>query len=111
MVKLKASSILESIIALTLIMISFSIGITVITRFAYPSINVRKEKAVQILQQQIIRIREDQYFNDMDTMVNGLHISINIVPYNDGLMQVRGIVSDDEAGELAYENALISIKR
>lgn len=104
--RLRSSSVLESIIALSIMMIAFSIGITVFAKFVYPMIDVRKEKARQILKQQFLKIRTEHYFRETDTTVNGLHILIRIQPYNSALIHVIGTVVDEGQHELIKEDAL-----
>jgi hypothetical protein len=106
---LKAASMLESIVAMMIIMIAFAIGITVFTQFAFPSLGLEAEKAAQLLDLQLLKMEQAPELLPVDTLVDDLRITATIQPYTgySKVMQVSAQAMNQQQQVVAQQQLLI----
>lgn len=106
--KLKSSSIIESIIAALIIMISFGIGTMAFTSFIFPSNRSLNEKALHLLNETILQVSAttDTGFHKIERQ--GMIIQLNITPYKGkkNLLKIEGQVIDNHEKIIAKKRVL-----
>jgi hypothetical protein len=106
---LKAASILESIVAMMIIMIALGIGVMVFTRFAFPAMGMQGERAARLLDQQLQRIDRSPTPFQVDTLISGLRLTATVTPYK-GYRQVwlvKAQAIDQQEQVIARKQVLI----
>ena len=90
--KLNASTIVENIVALVIITISFGIGMTVFSGIAYPVLGTKKERARLLLNASINEYSKDPVKGIYTTQAEDINIIIDIAvdSLNTQLMRING---------------------
>ncbi|HJP63618.1 MAG TPA: hypothetical protein VJ844_09265 [Mucilaginibacter sp.] len=95
--KVQASTILEVVIAMVMIVVVFGIALMIFSNISRLSLSVKKLNAEAILQDRLLKI--EQYDNNTDEIarVGELHIEQKVTHYNDDnhLSQVQLTAYDD----------------
>ena len=108
--KLKASSLIELIIAMVIITIVMMLGFTIFLNLKYSSISMTKIKAKELAEQQCSYIREQGVFLNDDTQKDAFLITTTSKDYNSEVMEVSVIVKSPEGRVFHELHELIRIK-
>lgn len=107
--KIKASTLVESMIAMVVVMVSFGIATAVYVSVLSSSDEMQKLKSRTILQKLAIEIRQNHLFLDERTSIDDIIVEKKVVSYNNqkNLFQLKLIAFDQNEKKLAEYNELI----
>lgn len=110
--RLAAATIIETIVAMVIILVLFGITTTVLVQTSVRSFSIKRIKAAQLVNTCFVKTNNEKAFFNEEIKMDEFVIKKEVQPYNgnDHLLAVTIIVSDNGNNELVSEQRLIRLK-
>jgi type II secretory pathway pseudopilin PulG len=110
--RLAAATIIETIVAMVIILVLFGITTTVLVQTSVRSLSIKRIKAAQLVNTLFVKTTNESAFFNEEIVMDEFVIKKEVQNYNgnDHLLAVKIIVSDNSKSELISEQRLIRLK-
>ena len=110
--RLSAATIVETLVAMVIILVVFGITTTVLVQTSVSSFSVKKIKAAQLVNTLFAKSINEKAFFSEEVNLDGWVIKKDVQPYyrNNNVLAIRITVLDNDSKELDKEQRLIRQK-
>jgi hypothetical protein len=108
--RIKASSIMEVIISMVVIVVVFGIAMMIYSNVIRLSFSAKKLKAAAVLKEALINAEEGMQQEDRSFTLEDIQVEQKVAPYPgvEGLLEIRLVAYDENKEQLAQLQKLIT---